>query len=158
VLTHLHFDHAGGLCGLPNVTVVVQAQEWAQLADQRLVASGAINPDDVELGHERLEPDGDHDLFGDGAIVCLLTAGHTAGHQSVRVRAFDGTYVLCGDCCYLRRTLTNEHLPPFAWDRQRQVDSIRMLAAEQRNGATLLFGHDPDQAERIAAEGLHPGV
>lgn len=53
VLTHLHFDHAGGLCELPNAAVVVQAREWAQLADARLVARGAINPDDVELGHDR---------------------------------------------------------------------------------------------------------
>lgn len=158
VLTHLHFDHAGGLRDLPNVRVVVQGREWAELSDERLVASGAINPDDVLLGHDRWELDGDQDLFGDGSVVCLLTDGHTAGHQSVRVRAVDGTYVLCGDCCYLRRTLTHEHLPSFAWDRERQLRSIRRLAAEQRDGATLLFGHDQDQLDRIVTEGLHPGV
>lgn len=158
VLTHLHFDHAGGLRDLPNATVLVQGREWAELSDKRLVASGAVNPAYVDLGHPRVELDGDHDLFGDGSIVCLLTSGHTAGHQSVRVEAFDATHVLCGDCCYLRRTLTHEHLPPFAWDRDQQRASIRRLAAEQRNGATLLFGHDPDQVVRIAAEGLHPGL
>lgn len=78
--------------------------------------------------------------------------------QSVRFQAFDGTYVLCGDCCYLRRTLTHEHLPPFAWDRERQLRSIRRLAAEQRAGATLLFDHDQDRLDRIVTEGLHPGV
>lgn len=158
VLTHLHFDHAGGLCDLPEAMVVVQGREWKELADQGLVASGAINPDDVDLGHDRWELDGDQDLFGDGSVVCLLTDGHTAGHQSVRVQALDGTYVLCGDCCYLRRTLTHEHLPPFAWDRERQLRSIRRLAAEQRAGATLLFGHDQDQVDQIVTEGLHPGV
>ena len=158
VLTHLHFDHAGGLRDLPNATVVVQSREWAELGDGRLVSSGAVNPDDVDLGHQRVELDGDHDLFGDGSITCLLTDGHTAGHQSVRVRAFGATYVLCGDCCYLRRTLTHEHLPPFAWDRDRQRSSIRRLAAEQRSGATLLFGHDPEQADRISRDGLGPRV
>lgn len=158
VLTHLHFDHAGGLCDTPNATVVVQGREWAGLRDERLVSSGAINPDDVDLGHSRAELDGDHDLFGDGSIRCLLTDGHTPGHQSVRVEAFDGSYVLCGDCCYLRRTLTHEHLPPFAWDRNRQRASIRRLAAEHRSGATLLFGHDPDQVNRMDRKGLGPGI
>lgn len=158
VLTHLHFDHAGGLLELPNATVVVQRREWAELADERLVSKGAVNPDDVDLGHQRVELDGDRDLFGDGSITCLLTDGHTAGHQSVRVRASDGVYVLCGDCCYLRRTLTHEHLPPFAWDHDRQRASIRRLAAEQRDGATLLFGHDLDQQDRITRDGLGPWV
>lgn len=158
VLTHLHFDHAGGLQDLPNATVLVQGNEWAGLANERLVESGAVNPSDVDLGHRRVELDGDHDLFGDGSIRCLLTNGHTAGHQSVRVEAFEATFVVCGDCCYLRRSLTHEHLPPFAWDRDRHLASIRRLAAEQREGATLLFGHDPDQEMRIQRDGLGPWV
>lgn len=158
VLTHLHFDHVGGLCDLPNATVVVQRREWVTLTDERLVGSGAVNADDVILGHDRVEVDGDWDVFGDGSVVCLLTDGHTAGHQSVRVRASDATYVVCGDCCYLRRTLTHEHLPSFAWSRERQLASIRRLAVEQHDGATLLFGHDADQVDQIEAEGLHPGV
>jgi N-acyl homoserine lactone hydrolase len=158
VLTHLHFDHTGGTADLPNARLVVQAREWAELRDERLVAIGAYNPDDVDLGHDRLELDGDHDLFGDGTVTCLLTDGHTAGHQSVRVRASSGTYVICGDCCYVRRTLTDEHLPPTGRDRERQLASVRRLAGEQAAGATLLFGHDPDQWARLGAEGLHPGL
>lgn len=145
VLTHLHFDHTGGLGELPNARVIVQGREWAELGNESLLALGAYNRDDVDLGHDRLELDGDHDLFGDGTITCLSTDGHTAGHQSVRVRTERGTYVICGDCCYLRQTLTDEHLPPASHDRGRHLESIRRLAAEQAAGATLLFGHDPDQ-------------
>ena len=158
VLTHLHFDHTGGLLELPNARVVVQASEWRELDNEQAVASGAYNPDDVVLGHDRQELDGDHDLFGDGSVTCLLTDGHTVGHQSVRVVTDDGTYVICGDCCYLRRTLIDEHLPPFGTDRERQLASVRRMAAEQAAGATLLFGHDPDQWAKVEAEGLHTGV
>ena len=158
ILTHLHFDHAGGLLEVPNARVVVQQREWAGLDDEALTAMRAYNPGDVDLGHDRQELDGDHDLFGDGTVTCLLTDGHTAGHQSVRVRAHDATYVICGDCCYLRRSLDDEHLPPFGHDRNRQLASMRRLGAEQTAGATLVFGHDPEQFERIGAEGLHPGV
>ncbi|MFT3855089.1 MAG: N-acyl homoserine lactonase family protein [Ilumatobacteraceae bacterium] len=152
VLTHLHFDHTGGLLEVPNARVVVQAREWAALNDERMLDLGAYNRDDVDLGHERLELDGDHDLFGDGTVTCLLTDGHTAGHQSVRVRTEAGTYVICGDCCYLRQTLTDEHLPPVSHDRDRHLQSIRRLAAEQAQGATLLFGHDPRQWADISRD------
>ena len=157
VVTHLHFDHVGGLGELPNARVVVQAAEWAARDDELLVASGAYNPSDVSHGHERLEISGDHDLFGDGTVTCLLTDGHTAGHQSVRVRAESGTFVICGDCCYLRQTLTAEHLPPFAVDRARQILAIRRIAGESAKGAKPIFGHDPDQWEAIKRLGLQRG-
>lgn len=157
VFTHLHFDHTGGLLELPNARVVVQASEWAELGNDRQVVSGAYNPDDVDLGHDRVEIDGDYDLFADGTIVSLVTDGHTPGHQSVRVLNESDTYVICGDCCYLRRTLTHEHLPP-SQDPGRHLTSVRRLAAEQSRGATLLYGHDPEQWAVVQRDGLHPGV
>ena len=59
---------------------------------------------------------------------------------------------------YLRKTVDDEHLPPFAFDSERQLTSVRRLAGEQRKGATLLFGHDPGQWATIENEGLHGGV
>lgn len=158
LLTHLHFDHSGGMVEVPNARVTVQADEWAGLADETMVAFGIYNPADCDLGHERNEVEGDHDLFGDGTITCLKTPGHTAGHQSIRVQTEDGSFVLCGDCCYLRRTLENEHLPNFAFDADQQLESIRRMKSEQQSGATLIFGHDPEQWATIASEGLHSGV
>lgn len=158
IVTHLHFDHVGGLVELPNAQVVIQAAEWAARNDERPVAAGVYNPDDTDHGHDRLEVDGDHDLFGDGTITCLLTDGHTAGHQSVRVRAEDGTYVICGDCCYLRRTLVDEHLPPHGVSRDRQLTALRRMTREQTNGAALIFGHDPDQWHTIERAGLSASI
>jgi glyoxylase-like metal-dependent hydrolase (beta-lactamase superfamily II) len=157
ILTHLHFDHTGGLVELPNARVIVQAREWSDLENEHHVSRGSYNPEDVNLGHDRLELDGDHDVFADGSVVCLLTDGHTVGHQSVRVRTNSGTFVICGDCCYLRRTLDAEHLPPTL-DPARHLASIRRLAAERAAGATMLFGHDPEQWAMIERDGLHAGV
>lgn len=154
IVTHLHFDHVGGLVELPNARIIVQAAEWAARNDERLVSSSAYNPADTEHGHDRLEIEGDHDVFGDGTITCLLTDGHTAGHQSVRVRASNGAFVICGDCCYLRCTLADEHLPPFGVNRQRQLDAIRRMAHERAEGASLIFGHDPEQWDAVKRSGL----
>lgn len=154
IVTHLHFDHVGGLIELPNARLVVQSAEWAVRDDERLVAAGAYNPADLAHGHDRHEIEGDHDLFGDGTVTCLLTDGHTAGHQSVRVRTQAATFVICGDCCYLRRTLVDEHLPPLGVDRDRQLAAVRRMSEEQSEGATLIFGHDPEQFAAIEQDGL----
>ena len=158
ILTHLHFDHGGGLAEIPNATILVQKKEWKVLRDEKQVARGTYNPDDVDLGHHRAELEGDHDVFGDGLVTCLATEGHTPGHQSVRVCTESGTYVVCGDCCYVRKTVEDEHLPPFGFNAKRQLASVRRLIGEQRSGATLLYGHDPEQWATIANEGLHKGV
>ena len=158
LMTHLHFDHSGGMLEIPNARVTVQADEWAGLSDEMNLAFGIYNPLDCDLGHERNEIEGDHDLFGDGTITCIKTPGHTAGHQSFRIQTEDGTFVICGDCCYLRRTLDDEHLPNFSADAEQQLASIRRLKGEQEAGATMIFGHDPEQWTVVEAEGLHPGV
>jgi N-acyl homoserine lactone hydrolase len=158
ILTHLHFDHAGGVAQLPNARIVVQEREWASRHDEGLVSVGAYQPDDFELGHDLLQVDGDLDLLGDGTVTLLLTDGHTAGHQSVLVRTEEGEFVLCGDCCYLRRTLIDEHLPPFGTDRAAQLHAIRRMRDLQQGGTALIFGHDPDQWSTIMERGLRPGI
>lgn len=158
VVTHLHFDHVGGLVEFPNARLVVQAAEWAARNDDRMLRSGAYNPADISHGHDRVEISGDHDLFGDGTVTCLLTDGHTAGHQSVRVRTEAETFALCGDCCYLHRSLVDEHLPPFGVDRARQLAAIRRMGVEESKGANLIFGHDPEQWAAITQHGLAAGA
>ena len=142
VSSHLHFDHAGGNELLPNARHLVQRDEW----EIAMTEAGSYDPQDFDLGHDRLLLDGEHDVFGDGRVVLLPTCGHTAGHQSLQVRTDDGrTLVLCGDACYLRGALEGDRLPPFVWDADRQRDSYRLFRDLERGGAELVFGHDPDQ-------------
>ena len=90
--------------------------------------------------------DGEHDVFGDGTVVCVPTPGHTAGHQSLRVRTAAGEeVVLTGDACYFRESLETGRLPIFANDADEQRRSLDHLRSLERAGARLLFGHDPEQ-------------
>lgn len=143
VLSHLHFDHAGGLAQIPNARVVVQADEWAAGADDELVASNSFNPADYLLGHDVVTADGEHDLFADGLVTAIPTPGHTPGHQSVRVRLADQEVVLCGDCAYFERTLHGGVLPAIGHDHAQQAHSIARLRAMGDAGARLIPGHDP---------------
>ena len=88
--------------------------------------------------------EGEHDLFGDGSVVCIPTYGHTPGHQSLKVRTETGEVVLTGDACYFCRTLRERRLPRFVYDREQMLASLDRLEALERGGAKLFFGHDPD--------------
>ncbi len=144
VTSHLHFDHTGGHAQIPNARLVVQRREWEAGRDPDGIAANYYDPRDYDLGHDLLLADGEHDLFGDGSVLCLPTPGHTPGHQSLRVRLAGGDVVLCADACYLRRTLEELHLPPFAADREAMLASLRRLRGLRDAGAQLCFGHDPE--------------
>lgn len=143
VMSHLHFDHAGGLDLIPNARLVIQADEWAAGVDDELASSNSFQRELFDVGHDRLEIEGEHDLFGDGLVTCLPTPGHTPGHQSLRVRLDKREVVLCGDCAYFSTTLEGGALPPIGHDRVQQAASIDMLRALGERGAMLIPGHDP---------------
>lgn len=151
VLSHLHFDHAGGLAEVPNARVVVQAAEWAAGHDPDVAAANTYNAADYDLGHDVVAVDGEHDLFGDGAVVCLPTPGHTPGHQSLRVRLASSELILCGDACYFARTVDGGALPPFGYDRDEQARSRDRIRAWRDAGATVMPGHDPDVFRSLPA-------
>lgn len=150
VFSHLHFDHSGGTAAIPNAGIVVQADEWQTTRAQDPDTTPGFHAADYDLGHEVKEIRGFHDLFGDGTVVCVPTPGHTAGHQSLRVRLESGDVLLTGDCCYFRRMLEADLVPPFGFDRDRQRQAMETLRGLEADGVKLIFGHDPDQWREIA--------
>jgi len=144
VLSHLHFDHVGGSGLVGDAEFVVQRAEWlAAIAD---VDGETYMAADLNSGRRLRLLDGEWDVFGDGRVTLLPTAGHTAGHQSLLVWTDDGgELVLCSDACYLRRSLQALALPPHAFDRNAQLQVFERLHRLESAGARLLFGHDPEQ-------------
>lgn len=138
VLSHCHFDHVGGLCELPNSRIVVQGDEW----DAAIAGGGGYDPTLYDLGHDVVRIAGEHDLFGDGAIVCVPTAGHTCGHQSLRVATDDGPVILAADACYFANTLDDGLLPRYGYDFDEQRRSLDLLRRERDAGTTIIPGHD----------------
>jgi glyoxylase-like metal-dependent hydrolase (beta-lactamase superfamily II) len=153
VLTHLHFDHAGGATrrtpgGVEPVfrraRHVVQRAEWhdATHPNERSRASYLADDfDPLEEAHlvDRIE--GEQELMPGVRVV--PTPGHTAGHQSVLIDA-DGQRVLfLGDV-----VPTSVHVPlpwVMAYDLEpaRTVETKRALwrrAVEER--WIVVFGHD----------------
>jgi N-acyl homoserine lactone hydrolase len=143
VLTHLHWDHVGGLGLIPaSVPVVVQRTEWLAGHDEAAVARNVFLPvdyADADGSREVILVDGDCDLVGDGSIELLLTPGHTPGHQSVRI----GDLVLGADVAHYASGLDDHRFPVFADDHEQQGRSADRLRALRDAGLTIIPGHDP---------------
>jgi glyoxylase-like metal-dependent hydrolase (beta-lactamase superfamily II) len=93
-MSHLHFDHAGGLLladgsrAFPRASIVAQRAEWEiALGDNpRLVAS--YDQPEVRLVRswgEEAWADGEREIMPGVSVV--PTGGHSAGHQAIVVRA-----------------------------------------------------------------------
>jgi glyoxylase-like metal-dependent hydrolase (beta-lactamase superfamily II) len=143
-LSHLHFDHVGGSPLVAEAELVLQRSEWeAALAD---VDGENYVSADLDQDRRLRLLDGEWDVFADGRVTLFPSTGHTAGHQSLRVRTDDGAeVVLCGDACYFTRSLARRALPPQAFNRVSQLEGLERLRELEAAGARLIFGHDPEQ-------------
>lgn len=142
VLTHLHWDHAGGLPFVPaSVPLVIQRREWEAGRDPDAVRRNFFFPRDYAVEESRLVlVDGDHDLLGDGSVELLFTPGHTPGHQSVRV----GDLAIGGDVVHYAAGLDDGRFPAFGDDPEAQARSAERLRELRDAGLTVMPGHDPD--------------
>ena len=105
-MSHLHFDHAGGLLAgdgsraFPRASIVAQRAEWEiALGDNpRLVAS--YDQPELRLVRSWGEEgwaDGEREVIPRVSVV--PTGGHSTGHQAILVRGRGTTLAFFGDLC-----------------------------------------------------------
>jgi glyoxylase-like metal-dependent hydrolase (beta-lactamase superfamily II) len=149
--SHLHFDHCGGNEFFPRATFLVQRPELEAARRPGFVPS--YNPSPIDFDHplDYGMIDGEHDVFGDGAVLLIPTYGHTPGHQSLVVRAGRAAPLVCAsDACYTRENMDRDVLPKILWDAESMRDSLaRLRKLRDQVGATMLYGHDPEQWKAI---------
>ena len=92
-MSHLHFDHAGGLLradgekAFPHAKIVAQQAEWeVALGDNPRLVASYVQPELrlVESWGKQGWVDGEHEVMPEVTVV--PTGGHSTGHQAVIVR------------------------------------------------------------------------
>lgn len=140
-LSHLHFDHAGGLRDLQGPEVHIQGEE---LAAARLDQDPAYFLDDFEGDRAWTIQHGEYNLAT--GLRALASPGHTAGHMSLWIELPKGApVILCGDAADLQENLRDEIAPGICWhDQESQaLNSIRRLKdLAFRESAELWPNHD----------------
>jgi N-acyl homoserine lactone hydrolase len=144
VLSHLHYDHAGGAALFRDSELVAQQDEYAFAHHTPTCFSDFYYRKNFDLPDYRWRLlDGDAELAP--GVTALRSDGHTPGHQSLLVELPDaGPVILAGDCCYWQESIDREQPPGVVWDPTRAMHSIKRLKTVARLVRGRIFpSHDP---------------
>jgi N-acyl homoserine lactone hydrolase len=148
VVSHLHFDHAGGLQFFPHAPIYVQERELRAAFWPPVYQRDLYDRDDFDHDLNWHELDGEYDVFGDGSVTIIPTPGHTSGHQSLCVELPSGLTVFAADASYLESKMRERRVPGIVWSPDAMVSSWRALEQLERSrGGRLVFTHDFDFRE-----------
>ena len=174
VLTHLDFDHAGGLDDFPEATVHLLAAEQAAAAVQRTwLDRNRFRPQQWSSKNRWLTyvPAGEHWLGFDcvrslrgmpGDILLIPLPGHTLGHAGVAV-SHGGRWLLhCGDAYFFHEEMDphRRYCPPglrlyqtlMEQDRRLRLanqERLRELARTQSDQVSVFCAHDRAELEAM---------
>jgi glyoxylase-like metal-dependent hydrolase (beta-lactamase superfamily II) len=177
VLTHLDFDHAGGLEDFPGATIHLLEKEYSAATGPRtgFVPRNRYRPaqfNDVRnwrrygsTGEPWFGFDAVRDLEGlPPEILLVPLPGHTWGHAGVAIRKADGWLLHAGDAYFYRgemRRARRKCTPGLRGYqtmmevsrtlRMTNQERLRRLSIEKRDELRILCAHDPVEFERAAA-------
>ncbi len=150
IVTHLHFDHAGGLHLFPNATIYLQPAEMAYATGPcmchdvlRAPFTGAHVCEAVQklYAGKLIFTEGDAQIK-DGVTVHAI-GGHSKGLQAVRVRSDTGWLVLASDAAHFYENLDRRMPFPIVVDLDEMLAGFDTLHHLASTPDLIIPGHDP---------------
>ncbi len=164
LLTHLHFDHGGGLSTrdaddrlvptFPRARIHVQEQELSDALSGFGIMTSTYRPENLEPLAERWAPHAGGVEMLPG-ITALPTPGHTRGHTSLVLRGSERTLLFVGDVLPTAAHVGapfNMAYDLFPLDNRASKQALLRRAADE--DWVLVLGHEPDTPlVRVVVEG-----
>jgi glyoxylase-like metal-dependent hydrolase (beta-lactamase superfamily II) len=155
ILTHLHFDHAGGCTTrdadgqlrptFPHARHFIQRTEWDDATSSKPELAGSYFPDDfLPLKEAGLLQLVDETVDVIPGVSTRRTNGHTRGHQIVTLTSNEQEAWYLGDLCPLTphvRTFWSMAYDQFPLTVRTTKPPILGEIADRQHLA--IFGHDP---------------
>lgn len=164
VMSHLHFDHAGGIGDIPDAQLFVAPDAWEHMMGSHPEREGVLRRDvDVAGANWTLidfEPTTDPDLApfteafdvkGDASMVVVPTPGHLPGSVSMLIRRSEAPPVLLiGDLSYSEDLLQRDQVPATG-DKELLLKSFAKVRALKRHTPDLVIiaSHDTTAADKL---------
>jgi glyoxylase-like metal-dependent hydrolase (beta-lactamase superfamily II) len=182
VITHLDFDHAGGIEDFPNAAVHLLAREkevahaqnggafvgtrryrpkqWDEVTNWRLYAAGQ--------GEKWMGFDAVRDLAGlPPEILLVPLAGHTWGHSGIAIDTGAGWLFYAGDAYFFHGEVgsAKRRCPPgmrfyqamMEVDRKARLanqEKLRRLSVDRRDEVRLFCAHDKVEFDRMVERAM----
>ncbi len=150
IVTHLHYDHAGGLDHYPNATFHLQAAEMAYATGPCMCHGLLRHPYTADhvcrmIRHVYSGRVVFHD--GDGEVAPGVTVhrigGHSRGLQCVRALTREGHLCLASDASHYYENYLTARPFPIVADLPQMLDGFRTIQRLASRPSMVIPGHDP---------------
>ncbi|PZW36503.1 glyoxylase-like metal-dependent hydrolase (beta-lactamase superfamily II) [Thermosporothrix hazakensis] len=172
LLSHLHWDHVGGVPDIPGVPLRVSRIEYESLLQSRdnekkeltlrLMQNNPVEVFDLEPG-DIAGFSAAQDLFGDGSLLLISLPGHTPGNTGLLIQRSNGSPLfLVGDAGHIvENILGPTPLHPLfgsmvTTDKEQALDTLKRLYlfANAHPEIPLICMHDAQLQEKFMSSEL----
>jgi len=166
IISHLHFDHVGGIADIPQAELLVSEREWAQLSEPHPEHEWILR-EHIEIPDAKWRPikfqsmdgplitpfGGGYDIMNDGAMILLPTPGHTPGSMSMLLRSVGmPPMLLIGDLAYEEKSILEDRVPGTGDAKELRASYAKVRALkEQLPDLIIAPSHDENALYEINA-------
>jgi len=156
IITHMHWDHAGGVDLFPDSRVWIQNDEWSFYSDPTNPKAGTSAADVAALRTVRergrlVLVAGDREVIP--GVTVYLGGKHTYGAQYVGVTTAAGTVIVASDAVYLYENLEKSVPIAQTLDATANLEAQKRMKAIASSPRLIVPGHDPEVFIRFPKPG-----
>ncbi|MEC9265260.1 MAG: N-acyl homoserine lactonase family protein [Alphaproteobacteria bacterium] len=158
IITHMHYDHAGGMNRFPNAVYHIQETELQYVTGPCMCHSHLRYPFSADHVCQMIRTLYDGRVrfhHQDGEVAPGVTVhrigGHTKGLQVVRVRTQAGWLCLASDASHYYENFLKGKPFPIVVDLQEMLDGFQTVQRLASSPSLVVPGHDPKVFDLFAA-------